>query len=161
MSAPLAYHLTWTAYGSWLHGDPRGWVMKGVSCILPEDECRRQRVRLRMIERPVEFTPEQRVVIERTIVEHCERRGWPLHARNARSNHVHLVVSSELPPEPVMNQIKGWCSRRLSDDAELPLGGVRGKRAGRRKWFTEHGSTMWINDEDYLRHAIRYVSEGQ
>jgi hypothetical protein len=28
MDEPLAYFLTWTAYGSWLPGDERGWVAK-------------------------------------------------------------------------------------------------------------------------------------
>lgn len=29
MSEPLAYFITWTTYGTWLPGDPRGWVKEG------------------------------------------------------------------------------------------------------------------------------------
>src|SRR3990172_10721 len=29
MSEPIAYFLTWTSYGTWLSGDPRGWVRFG------------------------------------------------------------------------------------------------------------------------------------
>ena len=31
MSWPLAYHITWTTYGSWLPGDPRGWKLHAVN----------------------------------------------------------------------------------------------------------------------------------
>jgi len=160
MTAPLAYHITWTAYGTWLHGDPRGWVKSGLPCVLPPDDTVLRRARERMTEPAVEFDCAQRLILERTIDDHCRIRGWSMHARNARSNHVHLVVTSERTPEVVMDQIKAWCSRKLSDAAGLsPVG--RAKTAGRRKWFTEHGSTMWINDEEYFYNAIRYVNEGQ
>lgn len=160
MSAPLAYHITWTAYGAWLHGDPRSWVETGAPCILPPDDARFWQARERMTEPPVEFEPGQRAIIARVIDEHCRRRDWRLHARNARSNHVHLVITADRTPEEVMNQLKAWCSRRLSDDAGLAAC-RRAVKAGRRKWFTEHGSTKWINDEAYFANAVRYVLEGQ
>ncbi len=47
-----------------------------------------------------------------------------------------------------MDQFKAWCSRRLSDAAGMTERVA--KHAGRRKWFTEGGSTKWINDERYL-----------
>src|SRR2546430_11024925 len=34
---PLAYHITWTTYGTWLPGDDRGWVKKGSSAVQPPD----------------------------------------------------------------------------------------------------------------------------
>ncbi len=73
---------------------------------------------------------------------------------------MHLVVTAERIADDVMNQLKAWCSRRLSDAAGLICDG-RAKKAGRRKWFTEHGSTGWIEDDEYFQNAIRYVSEGQ
>jgi hypothetical protein len=63
---------------------------------------------------------------------------------------VHLVAAADVRPEVVMEQLKAWCSRRLNE------GGGR-----RRKWWTEHGSTKWINDEAYHRNAVRYVTERQ
>ena len=117
-------------------------------------------MRERMTDEPVEFDLAQRQLVEQTIDDHCRIRSWSLHARNARSNHIHIVVTAEQPPEVVMSQLKAWCSRKLSDTAGFSSEG-RAKHAGRRKWFTEHGSTMWINDEDYFHHAIRYVLEGQ
>jgi hypothetical protein len=59
----------------------------------------------------------------------------------------------------MLNQFKAWCSRRLSDAAGLD--GSVARRAGTKHWFTEHGSTKWINDEQYLANAIHYVLHGQ
>ena len=156
----MAYHITWTAYGTWLHGDPRGWVFGGKPCILPPDDALHRQMQARMTEPAVLFDEVQRRILERTIDDHCRIRGWPLHARNARSNHVHLVVTAERKPEDVLDQLKAWCSRRLSDAAGLKPEG-RAKNAGRRKWFTEHGSTKWIEDDEYFQNAIRYVNEGK
>ena len=160
MSAPFAYHLTWTAYGTWLHGDDRGWVESGVYGVQPGDTNRLRVAAVRMTQPPVTFDDTQRALIEATVERHCRVRGWQLHALNARTNHVHVVVTADRAPDEVMNQLKAWCSRRLSDAAGLG-GAQRSKNAGRKKWFTEHGSTKWINDEAYLENAIRYVRDGQ
>ena len=82
---------------------------------------------------------------------HCEIRRWSLHAVNARSNHVHVVVTADAEPAKVMDQFKAWSSRRLNERTEQAP----------ERWWTRHGSTKWINDEGYLQNAIRYVLEGQ
>lgn len=58
-----------------------------------------------------------------------------------------------------MNQLKAWCSRKLSDAAGLV--GTVSKKAGRRHWFTEGGDKRMIDSEEYLANAIAYVSERQ
>ena len=157
---PIAYHITWTAYGTWLHGDDRGWVEGGGAGIQPPDEASLRVAEKRMTQPAVTFDDVQRALIARVIEDHCRIRGWHIHALNVRSNHIHLVVTADRTPEEVMNQLKAWCSRKLSDAAGLP-DSPSAKKAGRRKWFTEHGSTKWINDEEYLENAVRYVVEGQ
>ncbi len=150
MSAPIAYLITWTAYGSWLPGDARGWVRKGEPVIQPGNGRKVRDATQRMRQEAVLLSPDQRETIRRTIEEHCRIRGWRLDALNIRSNHVHLVVAADLRPESVMEQLKAWCSRRLNESGDC-----------RRKWWTEHGSTKWINDVDYHRNAIRYVKDRQ
>jgi hypothetical protein len=112
-----------------------------------------------MAETAVTLDAEQRAIVDQTIRDHCLIRGWRLHAVNPRSNHVRVVVSAEREPEEVMNQFKAWCSRRLSDHAGLTQ--KVALKAGRRRWWTEHGSTKWINSEEYLKEAIEYVLERQ
>ena len=59
-----------------------------------------------------------------------------------------------------MEQFKAWCSRRLSDAAGLVH--MVGKKAGRKRWFTEGGDEdCYIADEAYSENAIVYVIEGQ
>jgi hypothetical protein len=54
-----------------------------------------------------------------------------------------------------MDQLKAWCSRKLSGAAGLTK--KVAKKAGRQHWFTEGGDKDEIYDDEHLRHAIRYV----
>lgn len=155
----LAHHIVWTTYGTWLPGDERGWIDNGIRGIQPPNPEREAGARQCLAQSPIELTHAQRAIVQRTIEDHCRIRGWPLHALNVRSNHIHVVVSSKQAAEEVMKQLKAWCSRRLSDSAGLnePVA----KRAGRRRWFTEGGNCNAIEDAEYLKNAIRYVIEGQ
>ena len=157
--AVLAYHLTWTTYGTWLHGDARGWVKWGEWGIKPADPEQERAARARMAEAAVVLTDAQRALVEQTVRDHCRIRGWSLHAVNARSNHIHVVITANREPDEVMNQFKAWCSRKLSDAAGLV--GTVAKKAGRRRWFTEGGDKELIDSEGYLDNAITYVSERQ
>jgi REP element-mobilizing transposase RayT len=155
----LAYHIVWTTYGTWLPGDHRGWVKKNILGIQDADPERERQARARMVENEVLLTPSQRVSIEQTIRDHCRIRQWLLHAVNARSNHVHVVVTADCDADDVMNQFKAWCSRNLSDAAGLT--NTVGVKAGRRRWFTEGGDKEMVEDAEYLENAIHYVLEGQ
>src|SRR5262245_32581529 len=117
MASPLAYHITWTTYGSWLHGDGRGWVESDRFQVLPPDPRREEVARGRMAASPTRLDVSQRRPVEQTVRDHCAIRRWVLHALNARTNHVHVVVTADIPPEAVMNQLKAWCSRRLTEHA--------------------------------------------
>ena len=153
----IAFFITWTTYGSWLPGDRRGWASKKVLGIQEPNPELEQECRERMMEDAVTLMWAQRQIVDAVIVEHCRIRGWKLHARNARTNHVHIVVTADCDGETVREQLKGWCSRRLSDHAGLPAK----SKHGRRRWFTEGGDLDDIFDEDHLQNVIEYVIEGQ
>lgn len=157
MSDIIAYHIVWTTYGTWLPGDVRGWVKKGEWVVQAPDPARERHTRERMVEEPVFLTDEQRAIVERTIGDHCRIRGWTLHAVNARRNHVHVVVLADRGALEVRDQLKAWCSRRLSDAAGLtePVA----KKAGRKHWFTEGGDIENIDTEEYLANAVGYVRD--
>ena len=150
MSTPLAYHLTWTTYGTWLHGDDRGWVVRTEYGIKPGDKELHSHRRSELSDEVVLLDTDQKFLVDATIREVVAYRGWELHALNVRGNHCHMVVTAPIHPDIVMEQFKAWTSRRLSEQ----LG-------RKRKWWTRHGSTKWINDEVYFENAIRYVNEGQ
>lgn len=148
---------TWTTYGTWLPGDPRGWYQQGRGLQEP-DAARRLEAMLLMTDSALTLDPEQRRLVEETVADHCAIRKWPLHAVNCRSNHVHVVVTApgrpiELPRE----QFKSWCSRRLKEkDRERS-----GPAAVRENWWTERGWDEYIDHEDSLANVIAYVLDGQ
>jgi len=67
---------------------------------------------------PVVLNSEQRRIVEDAIREVCDQRKYTLHADNARSNHVHSVVTAPRKPEYVLNSFKstprGNCAKRIS-----------------------------------------------
>jgi REP element-mobilizing transposase RayT len=153
---PLAYFITFRAYGTWLHGDHRGSVDRvrngfGTPMIAASE--RRVQIETRELQaKPVEFDEKMRTVIEQTIIEVCEHRGWRLLVVNARSNHVHVVVSAQGPPEPVMNSFKSWATRRLIEAGLFDRGA---------KVWSRHGSTVYLFTQDKVAEKCRYVRDGQ
>lgn len=149
MSEPFGYFITWTTYGTWLPGDERGWVIDGTPGIQPPDEKIRKDAIRNLKHPPVVLSSEQRQIVDRTIREVCEFRQWRIHALNVRTNHVHLVLSADKHPDDVMNQLKAWCSRRLNELAP--------SHGSKHKWWTTHGSTKWLFEQDYFHNAVNYV----
>jgi REP element-mobilizing transposase RayT len=120
----------------------------------PPDRARERTARRRMTEPPLVLTVAQRRLVERTIAEHCRVRGWTLHVVNARTNHVHVVVSAaSVHPDSVRDQFKAWCTRRLREQPE--------PGSCRWKWWTEGGSDRFLNDERSVEAAILYVRDAQ
>ena len=76
MSDPLAYHITWTTYGTWLSGDSRGWVKGGEAGIREPDSAIEAEMKARMTDEPVRLSGEQREVVEETIRGVVSHRGW-------------------------------------------------------------------------------------
>ena len=157
MSDVLAYHIVWTTYGTWLPGDWRGWVKKRIWGVQEPDPAKETAARGRMAEGAVWLTDEQRAIAAKTIADHCRIRGWTLHAVNVLANHVHVIVTADRAWEDVRDQFKAWCSRKLSDAAGLTKQVADG--AGRKRWFTEGGNCEYIDSEEYLANAIRYVED--
>ncbi|MBI3821969.1 MAG: hypothetical protein HY289_04730 [Planctomycetes bacterium] len=154
---PLAYFITWTTYGSWLPGDPRGWCKRGSHVVEAPDLTLNERARSIMVEEPVVLDQSQRELVDAVIVKHCAIRKWVLHARSVRTNHIHVVVSAGQVGTEVRAQLKAWCSRRLSEQA-----GLHGRsKNGLRRWFSGRGDVEWIDTDEHLENAIRYTNEMQ
>ncbi|MBI3411354.1 MAG: transposase [Planctomycetes bacterium] len=153
---PLAYFITYTTAGTWLHGKAEGSVDPqhndvGTPFIPGEVELEEgKRAKLKQPSYKLD-APRRRVVLK-TIQEVCRHRGWELHACHVRSTHVHAVVAAHAAPEKVMNDFKAYASRRLTE---------AGFDTRDRNRWTRHGSTKYIWDEAYLQNAVRYVLEEQ
>jgi REP element-mobilizing transposase RayT len=151
---PLAYFLTWTTHGTWLPGDDRGWAKRGKGFQEPSTGLRLWN-RAKLAAAPVVLTSSERDVVERTINAHCEFRGWSMHAVAVRTNHVHVVVSAPNHPDDVLEKLKTRCARLLSEDP------AKHRKSKPPKWWSERGSTRYLNDEASLESAIRYVVDAQ
>ena len=153
---PAAYLITFTAYGTWLHGRAAGSVERGRNipgtAYLGGDESREQAEFQRLKHSPVYFNAARRKVIEQTIREVCSHRGSILHEVHVRTNHVHVVVTAQATPERVMNDLKSYATRRMVEAAVFP--------AGTRAW-TRHGSTRYLWNAKALHDACVYVRDRQ
>jgi len=148
---PIAYLITWTTYGTWQQGDQRGWHRWGMGEVQPPNQLFATMAVSEMKETAFTLSPDNREIIQQTISRHCEIRCWTLHAVNARSNHIHVVVTSPgYDPKTVRDQFKAWCTRHLKLCNE-----------GRERFWTEGGSCRWINQQDDLETAIVYVNDAQ
>ncbi len=142
------YFITFTTYGTWVHGDERGSVDRrqngfGEPLVESEYALRMYRSTL-MTEPPFTMDAECREIVLAAIRQHAEFRGWNLVAAHVRSSHVHLVVAANVEPETVMTQFKARASRALN-------AGV-----ARKRW-TRHGSTRHLSSEESIRRAVHYT----
>jgi REP element-mobilizing transposase RayT len=148
---PLAYHLTFRTYGTWLPGDPRGYNDRGSPRASPNPAlhafCEGAMPAPSLL-----LNARARAVIDSAIRAHCAHAGWTLHAVHVRTNHVHVVVRGTAPPERIMGQLKSWATRRLRE---------AGLVGGTTRPWAQHGSTRYLWTEGELEDACTYVVDGQ
>ena len=149
---PLAYFITWTVYGTFLPGDPRGWRKRRAGSQIAQpllDHWHRERLKHEVLL----LSDQHRVVTKQAIAEICEFRGWRRWADNPRSNHVHLVVTAPgYAGNIVRDQTKAKCTRMLRVMDE----GFRD-----RPVWSRGGDWQCINKDEELELAIQYVEEAQ
>jgi hypothetical protein len=155
--APLAYLLTFSTYGTWLHGAAKdeGSVDRKHNTygepFLPPDPARERAAACRMSQPPYLLSATARVVARDAIVKPCQENGWFLSALHVRTNHVHVVVSADREPGRLMSDLKARASRELSR--------LRIDAHGRR--WTRHGSTRYLFDEVSVAAAVAYTLDEQ
>lgn len=153
---PLAYFITFTCYGTWLHGEKSTSVdplnnTPGTD-FLSFNSKRAGLVKKQMSETPYFLDESRRRIVLQAIVEVCSYRQWVLLAAHVRSNHVHCVIHAILQPEQIMNTIKSYASRHLN---KANLDGDRVNR------WTRHGSTRYLWKETEVEATIQYVVNEQ
>jgi len=152
----MRYFITFACYGAHLRGDESGSVDSRHNLfggrLLEADPQRGEAERRSMSQPPYELDGHSRAVVLEALQKVCWHRGWNMLAAHVRSNHAHVIVEAELPPEKVMNDFKAYATRALNQLGQ--------DEPGRRRW-ARHGSTRWLwKDHDVLE-AIRYVVEEQ
>jgi REP element-mobilizing transposase RayT len=112
---PLAYFITWTIYGVHLQGAVTGWRKrlegeKRPQPLLEFWHAERLRHSIELL------NSSERVAVETACRKHSEHRSWKPWAINARTNHVHAVISaSGYKGTTVRDQLKANCTRELRE----------------------------------------------
>ncbi|PYS98416.1 MAG: hypothetical protein DMF63_16155 [Acidobacteria bacterium] len=163
---PQAYLLTFRTFGTWLHGDIRWSVGKSPrskreSRLIQPNVPLNESMSEEMNQPPVVLNRRQREAVELAINEVCEHRGYSLRAVNARTNHVHSVVTAQVKPEGIVNAFKAYSTRKLRDENLFPRNlkvWSRG-RSRRYLWKPRHVigaidyvlySQGWVPFEDWM-----------
>ena len=153
---PVAYFITFRAYGTWLPGDRRGAIRHAsatsASAPIPSNRGLEFQSRGLLHGDPVGFDKPCREALTVAIGEVCEVRGWNLLPLNVRTNHVHLVVQCDASPERAMSQFKSYATRRMVLEGLFP--------ASARPWAW-HGSTRYLWSDQDVEDTWAYVIHGQ
>ena len=156
MKYPLAYHITFTTYGTWLHGDEKGSVDKGHnqygSDFVSPNSGLNKKEQTRLKNLPVVLDKNNREFVLKALLQVCGYRGWVAHAVHVRSNHIHIVVSSNEKPEKMMVDFKAYATRAIKKNSN---------KAIFRKYWSQHGSTKYLWTKENLVSTVEYVKNRQ
>ncbi len=154
---PLAYFITFSTYGTWLHGTDKGngsvdhhHNAFGAPFVTPDNE-REERAARRMTDPPYVLHEMARTIVRDAIVALCTEKDWMLLALHVRTNHVHSVISAQREPGRLMSDLKARASRELNRF---------GTDANAKHW-TRHGSTRHLFDERSVAAAVAYTLDEQ
>ena len=154
MSDPLAFFITFTTYGTWLHGDERGSVDREHNVVgepyLPPDQ-KRRKYEQNLSGLYLMDEPRREIALE-AIRTKCRRKKWTLHACHVRSNHVHVLLSSPEQVERVMNGLKGTIT--VAMNKAYP-------EENHRKRWSRHGSTRYVWNEEAFEKIRAYILQEQ
>lgn len=157
--------LTWTTYGSWLPGDPRGFVSHvrdgqgprvrhntpgtDFDADIPQLE---KSAEQSLKGKPVRLQPVHAEALLAQFHETARFRGWRLFAVAIMANHVHVVLGVPGDPEPdgLLKDLKSYGSRALNRQFGKPVAGT---------WWTKSGSRRVLKKEDDVLAAVRYVRD--
>jgi REP element-mobilizing transposase RayT len=153
---PLAYFITWSCYGTWLHGEEKGSVDREHNrfgdAFLAADPATKTGETGKMDQPSYQLDAARRRIVLESIVDQARHRGWTLLAVHVRTTHIHVVIQADLAPERVMNTLKAYASRAMNQ---------AGWDGPDRKRWTRHGSTRYLWRTEQLAKIVDYVVRQQ
>jgi len=159
--------ITWTCFGNWLPGDPRGFVgnvrdLDGVQVVhnmpgTPYDADMPPLegwVRRHMTGLPVRLDQPEAEALIAQYLETARIRHWSLEAASVMYNHTHVLVGVPGDPDPqsILETLKSWATRAVKKHRPLPPNGT---------FWTAKGSKRKLSDEAALSDAVLYVAKKQ
>ena len=154
---PIAYLITLRTYGTWLHGDGRGSIDRYHNQFrgprISANPVMQRQNKMKLKSDPLLLNAHQRPIVETAIRGVCNYRNWTLRAINVRTNHVHIVCSTnESAAGKAIKDFKAYATRAL-------------KSAGHWKFdhspWADGGSERYLWKELSIGNACEYVVNGQ
>jgi REP element-mobilizing transposase RayT len=149
---PIAYFITWTVYGTHLQGASTGWRKYGLGEKPPQPLLESWQKR-RLNHSIQTLDKDCRECVQSIVRQHCEVRSWHLWIVNARTNHVHVVVTANSHRGNIVrNQLKANSTNALREHSPI---------FRNRPVWTVGGDWRCINTEAELHRVVEYVRDAQ
>ncbi|MBR4752197.1 MAG: transposase [Thermoguttaceae bacterium] len=148
-----AYHIVFTTYGAWLHGDKRGsWSSMGF--YVSPNTSLEQFSRLASKHPAVLLTPPMRRVVFDGICAEADFHQWKIYALNVLDNHVHLLISTpcEINGEIILARVKAGATAALRN---------AGYFLDRRPIWTSSGLPRLVETDGYFQRVREYINHKQ
>jgi REP element-mobilizing transposase RayT len=175
----LGSHVIFGAYGFWLPNDPRGswsdfvgaWELFRYGPATKtnttrsvaghaHDTARRLAAKRSLKRTAVTFSGLQARAVAYGFADYGERSGLVILACSVLPDHVHLVLRRHrLTVERLVIQLKGAATRRLIEDGIHPFRDLPYKNGLPPKCFARGEWKVFLNTNDEIRRAIRYVEQ--
>lgn len=139
----IGYMVTWTTYGTWLQGDERGYVKKGVT-LEGNEKLEKANKNLQKHNSTV-LTFAERGIISRAIIAEAHKIGHTIEAVAVCSNHVHIAA------RPCKETIERIVSR-YKNISRMALN-------RKEKIWTKGFDKRFCFSEQDLRQRIEYVEQ--
>ena len=157
------WFLTWTAYGTWLPGDDRGFVGEAPdesgrvfnhnvigTPPAPPNQPLREAAERTLKNRPVVLSSDQAAAVLDQLRETIQFRGWKLIAVAIMHTHLHAIVGvpGDPDPEKILGDLKAWCTRKLNSRWGKQASGT---------WWTTSGSCRKLPDGRAVETVLHYT----
>lgn len=93
-----------------------------------------------------------RIVVDNSIRELCERRGYGLKASHVRTNHAHVVLSAAQKPERIVDALKANATKALRENGLINT---------ETKVWSRGRSRRYLWKPRHVMAAIEYTLHGQ
>ena len=164
-NSPFAMFITWTTYGTWLPGDPRGYVsntLRDDGTFEPKrnqrgtpfsrDDPRTLAAAKRLQQHAtVRLNAAQALTTAQSMKKASEQRHWFIVRAAIMTNHVHTLTTDCPDDGPAILRIfKGVASAELSNQTGHP-----------GRWWTRGGSVRYLHDQRAINAVALYIRKQQ
>lgn len=158
----FAWLITWTTYGTWLPGDPRGNVSPvlqadgtyakrvntpGIEWVAGDERTRNRARALQQFD-TVYLSGDDAYAAAESIAKAAATRGWRIVRGAVMANHVHVVLrDGGADGSAISRVLKGVSQAGLSE-----------RLGSSRRWWTHGGSERGLRGAEAIARGVEYVA---